>query len=68
MQSGQATMRDDDCLLIKRKDGFLEETYFSWSVIPLVGEDGSGPYPLSKWLCSLILRTPFASPHAKGHV
>ncbi|KAG0651774.1 Hybrid signal transduction histidine kinase K [Hyphodiscus hymeniophilus] len=37
---GQATMKDDDCLFLKR-NGFLEETYFSWSIIPLVGEDGS---------------------------
>ena len=33
-------MRDDDQLFIKR-NGFLEESYFSWSIIPLVGEDGS---------------------------
>ena len=38
--TGQATMKDDDCLFIMR-NGFLEETYFSWSIIPLVGEDGS---------------------------
>ncbi|SLM36137.1 hsp90-like protein [Lasallia pustulata] len=38
--TGQATMKDDDCLFMKRS-GFLEETYFSWSIIPLVGEDGS---------------------------
>jgi hypothetical protein len=43
MKSGQATMKDDDCLFLKR-DGRLEETYFSWSIIPLVGEDGSGTY------------------------
>jgi PAS domain S-box-containing protein len=40
MESGQATMKDDDCLFLMR-NGFQEETYFSWSVIPLVGEDGS---------------------------
>lgn len=40
MVSGQATMKDDDCLFLKR-NGFLEESYFSWSIIPLVGEDGS---------------------------
>ena len=40
MLSGQATMKDDDCLFMKR-NGFLEECYFSWSIIPLVGEDGS---------------------------
>lgn len=39
-QSGQATMKDDDCLFLKR-NGYLEESYFSWSIIPLVGEDGS---------------------------
>lgn len=33
-------MKDDDCLFIKR-NGFLEESYFSWSIIPLIGEDGS---------------------------
>ncbi|CZR55332.1 related to sensory transduction histidine kinase [Phialocephala subalpina] len=38
--SGQSTMKDDDCLFIRR-NGFLEESYFSWSIIPLVGEDGS---------------------------
>ena len=46
MKLGQATMKDDDCLFLKR-DGRLEETYFSWSIIPLVGEDGSGTYPTS---------------------
>ncbi|KAF2753172.1 hypothetical protein EJ05DRAFT_523319 [Pseudovirgaria hyperparasitica] len=38
--TGQATMKDDDCLFIKRFD-WLEETYFSWSIIPMVGGDGS---------------------------
>lgn len=38
--SGQSTMKDDDCLFLKR-NGFFEESYFSWSIIPLVGEDGS---------------------------
>ena len=33
-------MKDDDCLFIKRND-YLEETYFSWSIIPMVGRDGS---------------------------
>ena len=36
----QATMKDDDCLFLIR-NGFLEETYFSWSIIPLIGDDGS---------------------------
>lgn len=41
--TGQAIMKDDDCLFIERSSspGFLEETYFSWSLIPLVGVDGS---------------------------
>lgn len=39
-ESGQATMKDDDCLFLRR-NGFLEESYFSWSIVPLVGEDGS---------------------------
>lgn len=39
-ESGQSTMKDDDCLFLRR-NGFLEESYFSWSIIPLVGEDGS---------------------------
>ena len=36
-------MKDDDCLFIERSGapGYLEETYFSWSIIPLVGSDGS---------------------------
>ena len=40
MNNAQATMKDDDCLFILR-NGFLEETYFSWSIIPLIGDDGS---------------------------
>lgn len=38
--TGQATMKDDDCLFIWR-NGFIEEAYFSWSIIPMVGEDGT---------------------------
>ena len=38
--TGEATMKDDDCLFIKRSN-CLEETYFSWSIIPMVGSDGS---------------------------
>ena len=38
--TGEATMKDDDCLFMKRNN-FLEETYFSWSIIPMVGADGS---------------------------
>lgn len=43
VSTGQATMKDDDRLLIQRSSdpGSLEETYFSWSIIPLVGSDGS---------------------------
>lgn len=40
MRSAQATMKDDDCLFLIR-NGFLEETYFSWSIIPLIGDDGT---------------------------
>ena len=42
-ETGQATMKDDDCLFIERSSlpALLEETYFSWSLIPLVGADGS---------------------------
>jgi hypothetical protein len=52
--AAQATMKDDDCLFLKR-NGYFEETYFSWSIIPLVGEDGSvvglySMYPLLKIL------------------
>lgn len=39
-KNAQATMKDDDCLFLVR-NGFLEETYFSWSIIPLIGSDGS---------------------------
>nr|POF17036.1 hybrid signal transduction histidine kinase k [Quercus suber] len=38
--TGEATMKDDDCLFIRRSD-YLEETYFSWSIIPMVGQEGS---------------------------
>ncbi|KAK5121060.1 hypothetical protein LTR85_005544 [Meristemomyces frigidus] len=38
--TGEATMKDDDCLFIKR-NSYLEETYFSWSIIPMVGQEGS---------------------------
>lgn len=37
--SGQATMKNENRLFIYRK-GFLEETYFSWSIVPLVGGEG----------------------------
>lgn len=38
--AGQATMKHDDRLFISR-NGFLEETFFNWSIVPLVGGDGS---------------------------
>lgn len=43
VSTGQATMKDDDGLFIQRSGapGYIEETYFSWSIIPLVGSDGS---------------------------
>lgn len=43
ISSGQATMKDDDCLFIQRSPvaGLLEETYFHWSIIPLVGSNGT---------------------------
>ncbi|KAI5246891.1 hypothetical protein E4T43_02406 [Aureobasidium subglaciale] len=40
LHTGEATMKDDDRLFIMRND-YLEETYFSWSIIPMVGGDGS---------------------------
>jgi PAS domain S-box-containing protein len=39
-ESGQATMKNDDRFIVKR-DGFDEEAFFSWSIVPLVGEDGN---------------------------
>ncbi|ODA76078.1 hypothetical protein RJ55_08361 [Drechmeria coniospora] len=39
MDCGQATMKHDNQLFINR-DGFLEETFFSWAIVPLVGMDG----------------------------
>lgn len=43
ISTGQATMKDDDCLFIRRSlvAGLLEETYFHWSIIPLVGSHGT---------------------------
>ncbi|KKY32208.1 putative histidine kinase group protein [Diaporthe ampelina] len=37
---GQATMKNDDQLFLNR-NGFLEETFFNWSIVPLLGGDGS---------------------------
>ncbi|RDL33133.1 uncharacterized protein BP5553_08572 [Venustampulla echinocandica] len=39
-ESGQSIMKDNDCLFLRR-NGYLEESFFSWSIVPLVGEDGS---------------------------
>ncbi|XDG08431.1 hypothetical protein ABKA04_008046 [Annulohypoxylon sp. FPYF3050] len=39
-KSGQATMKNDDRLILRR-NGFDEETFFSWSIVPLVGSEGS---------------------------
>ncbi|KAG7293403.1 hypothetical protein NEMBOFW57_003453 [Staphylotrichum longicolle] len=38
--SGYATMKNDDTLFISRH-GFMEETFFNWAIIPLVGGDGT---------------------------
>lgn len=38
-ESGQATMKHDNHLFLRR-DGYLEETFFSWSLVPVVGGDG----------------------------
>ncbi|KAI9843738.1 MAG: hypothetical protein M1838_002481 [Thelocarpon superellum] len=39
-RSGKPSSKDDDCLFLKRL-GYYEETYFSWSLVPVVGEDGT---------------------------
>ncbi|KAF5663098.1 sensory transduction histidine kinase [Fusarium heterosporum] len=39
LESGQATMKHENQLFINRH-GFLEETFFSWSIVPLVGGEG----------------------------
>ncbi|KAL1865295.1 hypothetical protein VTK73DRAFT_5296 [Phialemonium thermophilum] len=38
--SGQATMKHEDRLFVVR-NGYLEETFFNWSIVPLIGSDGS---------------------------
>lgn len=38
-ESGQATMKHDNQLFIDRH-GYLEETFFSWAIVPLVGAEG----------------------------
>ena len=42
-RTGESTMKEDDCLFIDRAftSGVLEEAWFDWSIIPLVGGDGS---------------------------
>lgn len=42
-KTGESTMKEDDCLFIQRAktDGKLEEAWFDWSLIPLVGGDGA---------------------------
>ncbi|KAM0455243.1 hypothetical protein ACHAO4_004119 [Trichoderma viride] len=37
--SGQAIMKHDNQIFINRH-GYLEETFFSWSIIPILGEEG----------------------------
>ena len=39
LESGQATMKHENQLFMNRH-GFLEETFFSWSIVPLVGGEG----------------------------
>lgn len=39
MNCGQATMKHDNRLFLNR-NGFLEETVFSWSVVPIIGREG----------------------------
>ncbi|KAF5629259.1 Hybrid signal transduction histidine kinase K [Fusarium sp. NRRL 52700] len=39
LESGQATMKHENQLFINRH-GFLEEAFFSWSIVPLVGGEG----------------------------
>ncbi|WYZ44371.1 hypothetical protein EsH8_VII_000807 [Colletotrichum jinshuiense] len=38
-QNGQSVMKNDNQLFILRH-GFLEETFFSWSMVPLLGSEG----------------------------
>ncbi|KAJ6262065.1 Hybrid signal transduction histidine kinase K [Drechslerella dactyloides] len=40
VRTGKSTIKEDDRLYILR-NGFREETYFSWSISPIIGEDGS---------------------------
>jgi PAS domain S-box-containing protein len=38
-ENGQSTLRNDNRLFVYRH-GFLEEAFFSWSIVPLIGSDG----------------------------
>lgn len=38
--AGQAVLKEDNRLFVQRH-GFLEETFFNWSLVPLVGSDGN---------------------------
>ncbi|EGX53941.1 hypothetical protein AOL_s00004g600 [Orbilia oligospora ATCC 24927] len=40
VRTGKPTNKEDDRLFILR-NGFREETYFSWSICPIIGEDGT---------------------------
>jgi signal transduction histidine kinase/CheY-like chemotaxis protein len=39
-RTGQATMKDDDQLFLRRSN-YTEETFFSWSIIPVIGDFGA---------------------------
>ncbi|KAI1436789.1 hypothetical protein GGR50DRAFT_170129 [Xylaria sp. CBS 124048] len=39
-ESGQAMLKNDDHLIVRR-DSFDEEAFFSWSIVPLVGQNGA---------------------------
>ncbi|KAI1827797.1 histidine kinase [Xylaria intraflava] len=39
-ESGQAILKNDDHLIVRR-DSFEEEAFFSWSIVPLVGQSGA---------------------------
>jgi len=38
-ETGQSVMKEENQLFLNRH-GFLEETFFSWSIVPIVGADG----------------------------
>ncbi|RDW69737.1 hypothetical protein BP6252_08757 [Coleophoma cylindrospora] len=39
-ETGETFVEEDAMFIIERR-GFLEETYFSWKFIPIIGDDGS---------------------------